>query len=299
MSNLPTVKQLQYLVVLEQHLHFGKSATACNVTQSAFSIAIKELETTLNISLVDRTNRSVVFTAIGKRVVEHSRNILQQLDNIVDITRAAQTPLTGELKLGVIPTIAPFIMPALAPALRKKFPANELIVWEEKTPLLHKLLLEGKLDLLLLALPHDLINSETYVIFSEPFRLAYHTDTSLVSPGTFSPETIANESILLLDDGHCMRDHALSACDIDAAEKISKFTAYGLHSLIEMVNQDLGVTFVPQMAIDSGLLKNTQITTEALPDNPTREIGLAWRKGSARDSEFLLLAEVIRESLNK
>ena len=298
MANLPTVKQLRYLVALEKHLHFGRAAEACFVTQSAFSVAIKDLEELLNTSLVDRTNRSVVFTSAGKLVAQQARLALFDIEGIVDIAKSVQEPLSGVLKMGVIPTIAPFLLPKILPKIRKKFPKLELYLKEEQTKKIHELLLEGELDLLLLALPFDLKNTETSSIFNDSFKLAYKKDTKLIDPVNFSPNKLNKDSILLLEDGHCLRDHALSACNLGRKAKISKFSASGLYSLIQMVDSDLGVTFIPQMAIDSGLLKNTKVKTKELKENSYREIGLAWRKSSVRKHEFELLADVILDSVN-
>ncbi len=299
MANLPTVKQLRYLIALEKHLHFGRAAEACFVTQSAFSVAIKDLEELLNVCLVDRTNRSVVFTSAGKLVAQQARLAIFDIEGIVDIAKSVQEPLSGVLKMGVIPTIAPFLLPKILPKIRKKFPNLELYLKEEQTKKIHELLLDGELDLLLLALPFDLKNTETTSIFNDPFKLAYRKDTTLIDPDNFSPNKLNKEAILLLEDGHCLRDHALSACSLGRKAKISKFSASGLYSLIQMVDSDLGVTFIPQMAIDSGLLKNTKVQTKVLKDKSYREIGLAWRKSSVRKHEFKLLADVIQECAGK
>lgn len=298
MINLPTVKQLRYLVALEKNLHFGRAAEACYVTQSAFSVAIKELETLLNTSLVDRTNRSVVFTSTGKLVAQQARLALFDLEGIVDIAKSVQEPLSGVLKMGVIPTIAPFLLPKILPKIRKRFPKLELYLKEEQTKKIHQLLLDGELDILLLALPFELANTESISIFNDPFKLAYKKGTTLINPESFIPNKLNNHSILLLEDGHCLRDHALSACNLKRKDKISKFSASSLYSLIQMVDNDLGVTFIPQMAIDSGLLKGTRVKTCDLKDSSFREIGLAWRKSSVKREEFKLLAGLIREYLN-
>lgn len=299
MINLPTVKQLRYLVALEKHLHFGHAAESCFVTQSAFSVAIKDLETLLNVSLVDRTNRSVVFTSVGKLVAQQARLAIFDMEGIVDIAKSVQEPLSGVLKMGVIPTIAPFLLPKILPKVRKKFPQLELYLIEEQTKKIHQLLLEGELDILLLALPVELKNTETVSIFNDPFKLAYKKGTTLINPDNFSPNKHNNDSIMLLEDGHCLREHALSACSLSKNGNISKFSASGLYSLIQMVDSDLGVTFIPQMAIDSGLLKNTKVQTKDLKDKSYREIGLAWRKSSVRKDEFGLLADVIQEVVGK
>ncbi|MDH3608913.1 MAG: LysR substrate-binding domain-containing protein [Gammaproteobacteria bacterium] len=299
MVNLPTVKQLRYLVALEKHLHFGRAAESCFVTQSAFSVAIKDLETLLNVSLVDRTNRSVVFTSAGKLVAQQARLAIFDMEGIVDIAKSVQEPLSGVLKMGVIPTIAPFLLPKILPKIRKSFPKLELYLIEEQTKKIHQLLLEGELDILLLALPFELMNTETISIFNDRFKLAYKKGTILIDPENFSPNRHNNDSIMLLEDGHCLRDHALSACSLGRKRNISKFSASGLYSLIQMVDSDLGVTFIPQMAIDSGLLKNTKVQTKDLKDKSYREIGLAWRKSSVRKQEFKLLADVIQKSVGK
>ena len=295
MINLPTVKQLRYLIALEKHLHFGKAAESCFVTQSAFSVAIKELETILNTSLVDRTNRSVVFTSTGTLVAQQARLAIFDLEGIIDIAKSNQEPLSGPLKMGVIPTIAPFLLPRILPTIRKRYPNLELYLKEEQTQRIHQMLLDGDLDILLLALPMNLINTESLSIFNDPFKLAYRKGTQLIDPDNFSPNKLNKESILLLEDGHCLRDHAMSACNLGKIEKISKFSASSLHSLIQMVDSDLGITFVPQMAVDSGLLKQTKVVTANLKEKSYREIGLVWRKSSVRKTEFALLADVIRD----
>ena len=295
MINLPTVKQLRYLIALEKHLHFGKAAESCFVTQSAFSVAIKELESILNTSLVDRTNRSVVFTSTGTLVAQQARLAIFDLEGIIDIAKSNQEPLSGPLKMGVIPTIAPFLLPRILPTIRKRYPKLELYLKEEQTQRIHQMLLDGDLDILLLALPMNLINTESLSIFNDPFKLAYRKGTELIDPDNFSPNKLNKESILLLEDGHCLRDHAMSACNLGKIEKISKFSASSLHSLIQMVDSDLGITFVPQMAVDSGLLKQTKVATADLKEKSYREIGLVWRKSSVRKTEFNLLADVIRD----
>ena len=295
MVNLPTVKQLRYLIALEKHLHFGRAAESCFVTQSAFSVAIKELESILNTSLVDRTNRSVVFTSTGTLVAQQARLAIFDLEGIVDIAKSHQEPLSGPLKLGVIPTIAPFLLPQILPAIRKRYPKLELYLKEEQTNRIHQLLLDGELDILLLALPMNLINTETVSIYNDPFKLAYRKGTNLIDPDNFSPNKLNEESILLLEDGHCLRDHAMSACNLSKKEKISKFSASSLYTLIQMVDSDLGITFVPQMAIDSGILKHTKVATTDLKDKSYREIGLAWRKSSVRKAEFNALVDTIRD----
>ena len=290
---LPTVKQLRYLVALEKHLHFGRAAESCLVTQSAFSVAIRELEVLLKVSLVDRTSRSVAFTSVGKLVAEQARLAIFDLEGIVDIAKSVQPPLSGVLKMGVIPTIAPFLLPKILPRLHTRFPRLELYLKEEQTRKLHTMLLEGDLDILLLALPADLVNTKKVTLFRDAFKLAYKRGTQLIDPENFIPSKLNQEAILLLEDGHCLHEHVLNACNLSYGGKVNRFSASSLYSLIQMVNSDLGVTFIPQLAIDGGLLENTDVRTQDLREDAYREIGLAWRKSSVRKHEFMLLADLI------
>ncbi len=293
--NLPTVKQLRYFVALDEYEHFGKAAEACFVSQSAFSVAIKELENLLDIRLVDRTNKTVTITGIGREVATRARLCLGQMEELVDMVRGSQQPLTGKLKLGVIPTIAPFLLPEVLPALRKDYPQLELFLTEDQSQRIYERLMDGELDLILLALPYALRNVEILPLFKDPFRLACRKDSKLVNPSHYALEKLPSESILLLEDGHCLRDHALDACTIRDLEQVSRFSASSLLTLVEMVDADLGITYLPQMAEGTALLKNTRVKTYALPDKSYREIGLAWRRGSARSEEFKLLGNYLTQ----
>jgi LysR family transcriptional regulator, hydrogen peroxide-inducible genes activator len=292
--HLPTVRQLRYFVMLEQLGHFSRAAEACFVSQSAFSVAIRDLERLLGVRLVERTNRRVTITPEGHEIATQARLCLRDLEGLVDIARERRRPLAGPLRLGVIPTIAPFLLPAALPRIRRRFPDLQLYIREGLTDALAAELLAGTLDLVLLALPHPLHNVEVMPLFRDRFLLACREDTRLVDPKHFSVNQLAPESILLLEEGHCMRDHALSACRLRNRAKLSRFAASSLHTLLEMVDGDLGVTFVPEMAVGSGLLKHTHIRTWPLRDESYRQIALAWRQSSARGKEFRQLGEIIR-----
>lgn len=295
MSHLPTTKQLRYFVALEQHGHFGKAAESCFVSQPAFSVAIKELENLLNIQLVDRTNKNVTITSLGRDVARQARVVLRDLEDLVDMAKGNQAPLTGQLKMGVIPTIAPFLLPSLLPALRESYPALRLYLKEDLTERVYERLMEGELDLILIALPYDLRNVTEMPLFDDHFFLAHHEQSRFSSMQTSdATENLPSDSILLLEDGHCLRDHALAACNIKHADKVSSITATSLLTLVQMVDADLGVTFLPEMAIQSPLLRNTHIQTEALEPNSYRQIGLVWRKASTRHKEFEMLGDFIR-----
>lgn len=293
--NLPTVKQLRYFVALVDEGHFGRAAAASFVSQSAFSTAIREFEQVLGVQLVDRTNRLVVITAKGQDVAVQARLVLRDLESLVELAEGQLEPLTGELRLGVIPTIAPFLLPTLLPTLRQRYSQLRLFLTEDQTDRLHARLLEGELDLVLLALPYELKNTETLALFEDRFLLACREGSTLVDPERYRFNRLDAESVLLLEDGHCLRDHALDACKIRSTEKLSRFSANSLLTLVEMVDADLGVTFLPEMARGSALLRNTRVKLFPLEKRSFRTIGLIWRKGSSRTEEFALLGDFITE----
>lgn len=294
--NLPTTKQLRYYVALVEWGHFGKAAEACFVSQSAFSVAIRELENLLDTQLVDRTNRNVTITAVGREVAAQARQVLKSLETLTEVAQGNQAPLAGKLQMGVIPTIAPFLLPKLLPALRHAFPLLELYLKEEITPRIHRLLMNGELDIVLLALPYELRNIESMTLFNDHFRLACRQSSRLVDPKHYQFDALDSESILLLEDGHCLRDHALSACRIRGLDKVSRFSASSLLTLIEMVDADLGITFLPEIAEGSPMLTGTSVKTYALDEKSYRQIALAWRQGSARADEFRQLGSFIRST---
>lgn len=291
--NLPSTRQLRYFAALAEHRHFGRAAAACFVSQSAFSLAIRELETLLGVRLVDRTNRRVTITALGQEVATQARLCLRDLEGLVELAQTERSPLAGPLRLGVIPTIAPFLLPRVLPRLRKALPKLRLFLHEGTTAEIHHKLLKGELDVLLLALPFELANAEVQALFRDGFRLACRRDTRLVDPRNYSYSRLDRDAILLLDDGHCLREHAIAACRLKNAEKVSPFAASSLLTLIEMVDADLGVTFLPEMAAGSALLKGTRVETYPLAERSYREIGLAWRQGSTRGAEFRQLGELL------
>jgi LysR family hydrogen peroxide-inducible transcriptional activator len=293
---LPTLKQLQYFLALTETGHFGRAAELCFVSQSAFSNAIQELESTLGAELVDRTNRNVTITATGKEVAVQARLVVADAESLVDIARGRDDPLTGELRLGVIPTIAPFVLPGVLPRLRKEYPELELLLTEDQTERIYSRLMDGELDVLLLALPWNMKGVEELPLFRDPFCLACREGTDRVDPDHYRFNRLDADSVLLLEDGHCLRDHALAACKIRGTEKVRRFGASSLLTLIEMVDADLGITFLPEMARDSTLLRNTRVRLYPIDERSYRTIGLVWRKGSRRVDEFRLLGEFFREN---
>lgn len=291
----PTVKQLRYFLSLCDTSHFGRAAQASCVSQSAFSTAIQDLETLLGTQLVDRTNRQVTITATGQEVATQARLCLRDIETLMQIAGQRQKPLSGDLRLGVIPTIAPFLLPRVLPALRRAYPDLRLFLTEDRTQRINEKLLAGDLDLLLLALPFELRSAEELPLFKDRFLLACREGTEHVDPEQYRFNRLDADSILLLEDGHCLRDHALAACKIRDTEKVSRFAASSVLTLVEMVDADLGITFLPEMAAKSALLRNTRVKLYPLKDDSYRSIGLAWRKGSGRVEEFRLLGEFLKE----
>lgn len=292
--NLPTVKQLRYFVALATHEHFGKAAEACFVSQSAFSTAIRELEITLEVQLVDRTNKNVTVTHVGQQIAAEARHCIRAIENLVELARSNQSPLTGELRVGVIPTIAPFLLPRVLPKLRQQFPQLRLYLTEDITQRVYEKLMNGELDLIIIALPYALRNVELHTLFRDRFLLACRADTQHTTPTAYTFESLPAESILLLEDGHCLRDHTLSACHLQDMDKVSRFTASSLLTLVQMVDADLGISYLPEMVQGSPLLAGTNVNLWALAEDHYREIGLAWRRGSARETEFVQLGQFIQ-----
>lgn len=290
----PTIKQLRYFVSLCDEEHFGRAASASFVSQSAFSAAIQDLETALDVQLVDRTNRQVTITGIGQEIESQARLCLQDVEALVEMAGRRRTPLSGPLRLGIIPTIAPFLLPALLPPLRKAYPDLRLYLTEDQTDRVHAKLLDGDLDVLVVALPYELRSVEKMSLFRDRFCLAARHGTKVVDPNNYRFNRLQSDSVLLLEDGHCLREHALAACKIRNTEKVSRFAASSLLTLVEMVDADLGITFLPEIARGSSILKNTRVKMYPLDGKSYRTIGLAWRKGSARRDEFEMLGEFIR-----
>ena len=295
LTHLPTFKQLRYFVALAEQKHFGRAAAQCFVSQSAFSIAIQELEALLDANLVDRTNRKVTITATGREIAVLAKLCLQDLTTLVEVARGKSRPLQGPLHLGIIPTIAPFLLPRVLPALRTSFPELKLFLHEDVTERLHEQLTEGSLDVVVLALPYDLAGVESMELFTDRFLLAARDDTTLVDPKNYRFNRLHAGSVLLLREGHCLREHAIDACKLRNTRKLNRFSAASLLTLIEMVDADLGVTFLPEMAVGSAMLQNTHVKTYPLSDKSYRTIALVWRRGSSRAQEFQSLGQFLAD----
>jgi LysR family hydrogen peroxide-inducible transcriptional activator len=293
--HFPTIKQLQYLVALRQHGHFGKAAESCFVTQSTLSAGLRELENLLGVTLVERTRRVVRFTPLGEKIADKAVRLLRESDELTDLARAEGQPLQGELRMGVIPTIAPFLLPAMLPRLRNQWPNLKLFLREETSQAACDALQRGQLDCVLLALPYSCGNIDKANLFDDRLFVAYPKGEA---PGDrlVDPSTIDEARLLMLEDGHCLKDHALSACNRPEMRAEAAMMGTSLHTLVQMVDNGLGVTFVPAMAIEAGILEGTAVEARPLKsDHGFRRIALVWRRSSPREEEFLLLAEALRQ----
>ncbi|KEO86748.1 MAG: LysR substrate-binding domain-containing protein [Erythrobacter sp.] len=292
---LPTIKQLQYLVSLHEHGHFGRAADASFVSQSTLSAGIRELESLLGVTLVERSRRVVRFTSLGEQVVAKANRLLREAEELADLVQAAGKPLSGQLRMSVIPTIAPFMLPRILPRLKNERPDLQLMLREETSQDAVESLQHGRVDCVLLALPFDTGEVEVEHIADDRLFVAFPKDDPRDPPATIPPDMIDQGRLLLLEDGHCLRDHALAACNRSELRDSASMIGTSLHTLVQLVDNDLGLTMLPEMALNAGILNGTEVVARPV-DSPTakREIVLVWRKNSPREADFRLLAEELR-----
>lgn len=292
--HLPTIKQLQYLVALRRFGHFGRAADACFVTQSTLSAGLRELETLLGLTLVERTRRVVRFTALGEKIADKALKVLRETEELAEMARAQGRPLHGELRMGVIPTIAPFLLPTMLPRLREQWPELKLYLREETSSSACEALHRGQLDCVLLALPFACGDVDSTPLFDDPLFVAFPRGEAPAARSIDAAD-VDEKRLLLLEDGHCLKDHALSACNRPELRAHAAMMGTSLHTLVQMVDNGLGVTFVPGMAIEAGILSRTGIEARPLrSEHPCRSIALIWRRSSPRESEFQMLAASLR-----
>lgn len=291
----PTLKQLQYLVALHAHGHFGRAAEGCFVSQSTLSAGLRDLEALLGVVLVERTKRNVRFTPLGNAVVAKAHRILREAEELSDLIHTSALPLSGEVRMSVIPTIAPFLLPRMLPRLRRERPLLKLFLREEASAHAIESLQYGRADCVLLALPFACGEVEKETIELDALFVAFPKDDPRDPPLEISPEMIDENRLLLLEDGHCLRDHALAACNRPELRASATMIGTSLHTLVQMVDNGLGLTMLPEMALDAGILNGTNVVARPLKShNANREIALVWRKNSPRSEEFRMLAEELR-----
>jgi LysR family transcriptional regulator, hydrogen peroxide-inducible genes activator len=296
MLNLPSVRHLRHLTALYDHGHFGRAAETCHVTQSAFSTSIKELESVVQGTLVDRSKRRVVLTPLGIETVARARKIVKELEDLVNFTAASREPLSGTLRMGAIPTVGPYLLPRVLPRLRSSYNRLKLYLVEDDPERLIEAMHHGQLDVVLLALPYNCGAVETVILFEDPFVLGLPRTHPLAKEDRVNPQRLLGEELLLLKEGHCLRDHALSVCHFADRHLTERFEATSLTTLVQMVDNGLGITLLPTLAVNAGLLSGTNmVTRQLLTNEPARKIGLVWRRGTGRQEEFRLLAKELAE----
>ncbi|WP_051531378.1 hydrogen peroxide-inducible genes activator [Sphingomonas sp. URHD0057] len=295
----PTIKQLQYLVALREHGHFGRAAEACYVTQSTLSAGLRELETLLGVTLVERTRRVVRFTALGEKIADKAVRVLRESEELAELARAEGQPLHGELRMGVIPTIAPFLLPAMLPKLRREWPSLRLYLREETSQAACEALHRGLLDCVLLALPYACGDVDFALLFDDPLFVAFPRGEAPAG-SVIDVSQIDETRLLLLEDGHCLKDHALSACNRPDLRAHASMMGTSLHTLVQMVDNGLGMTFIPAMAIEAGILDGTEVDAKPLrSDHGSRQIALLWRPSSPRENEFRMLAAALQRIIRE
>ena len=294
---LPSLKQLQYLVALAEQLNFTRAAESCFVTQSTLSAGLKELESVLGAQLVERDRQTVLITPVGQEVAQRARSILSATQDMVELAAETAHPMTGKLRLGIIPTIAPFLLPHALPLLRGRYPDLRLALREDLTANLLLRLEDGQLDFALIALPYETGNLIVEPLFDDDLWIVGRKDDPEVKPKAVIPTPALSDRLLLLEEGHCLRDHALYACGSSARQTSGMIEATSLLTLIQMVESGLGIGLVPRMAVINGLADSPGLAARPLNKPcPTRTIALVTRRSSFRKMELQALSEVIRLS---
>ena len=291
-----TVKQLKYLCAVADYQHFTKAAEASFVTQSTLSAAINELEAQLGVKVFERNKRSVLSTPLGEKILVQARIILGDVEDLLSLAKDFKAPLSSELRLGVIPTVGPFFLPPLLSDLRSQFINLKLYLKEEMSARLLTQLQDGSLDLIILALPFELPNMEVVTLMTDEFCVCLPPGHRLSDSESIRHDELVGESLLLLEEGHCLRDHALDACNLEITDSHVVYEGNSLHTLVQMVANNLGITLLPAMAVDADILADTGLQLRPFASNTVnRKIGMAWRKTDPRRDEFILLAEFIRK----
>lgn len=300
MTALPSLKQLRYLLALAEHLHFTRAAEACFVSQSTLSTGLKELESTLGVQLVERDKQTVALTPIGAEVVQRAGRVLASTEDLSDFVADAARPMQRQLRLGVIPTIAPFVLPTVMPMLRLKYPRLQLALREDLTANLLARLRNRQLDFALIALPYETEDLRVLKLYQDKFWLVGLESDRSISGKSIQISSQWAERLLLLEEGHCLRDHALQACSATEVASVNGMEATSLLTLVQMVASGLGVALLPELAVQSGLLGGSSLKARPLAaPAPVRTIALVTRPTSARMVEFEAIAEIISASKGK
>ena len=284
------LRDLRYLVAVAEHRHFGRAAAACFVSQPTLSTQLKKLEETLGVTLIERTNRQVMLTPVGASIVEHAQRVLGEVDRLVGVAEEHRDPLGGDFRLGIIPTVAPYLLPRILAPVREALPNLKIQLTEAQTAVIARMLREGELDAVILALPLGEDNMAEAVLYREPFYLAVSHRHAKANRDSVSVRDLDGEQVLLLEDGHCLRDQALEVCKSHNAVENTNFRATSLETLRQMVAANVGITLMPELAV-SARAAGVSYIPFAGPNPPFRTIGIAWRTSSPR---LALLEEMTR-----
>lgn len=294
-----TLKQLRYFDALSRELHFGRAAEVCSVTQPALSMQISELEQALGLPLVERTRTGIRLTVEGEEISRRVSRILADVRELVSFAQHSKHILTGALHLGVIPSIAPYILPPLLPLIKKEYPELEIHMRETQTTHLVNELLDGKLDVLLLALPIRHQDLEEYKLFKDNFYLALPQDRKISGKVRATKEMIENEKLLLLEEGHCLRDQALAYCNLKQVDAVNTFGASSLSTIVEMVAAGLGITLLPELSIAMEERGRSLTILRFADPEPSRSVGLVWRVSSSRKEDYKELGRLVINAWQK
>lgn len=289
----PNLKHLYYLVTLHQEQHFHRAAQRCNVSQSTLSTAIQNLEEQFGSQLLEREHKTFVFTKLGLDLVERSKVLLQSADELVEFAQNAGDWQKGKLSVGVIPTIAPFLFEEMIGAFKTFLPSIQLELQEDTTDNLLVQLTDGRMDLLILALPMETPGCKQMILGHDPFHLIAHRDMVSALPQPVDISKLPKKSIFLLQQEHCMTGHAVSACNIKHSEQVSSLAASSLYTLVKLANSKLGYTFLPELALNQNILEHTQLQALDAEKQAFREIGLVWRNGTTRMRLFRRVGEIL------
>ncbi len=290
----PSLRQLEYFAALSEHLNFRAAATACYVTQPALSGQIAQMETLLNVRLFERDKRQVRLTDEGAKLLPVAKEVLAKATELVDLAGSFGAPLTGRLRIGAIPTVGPYLLPRVLPLVRETYPKLRIFLREDMTPNLLAQLADGELDVLLLDIDVDLGDVVKHALFSDPFLVAVRDDDELAGESEVQISSLAEREILLLQEGHCLRDQTLPLCERAGGAEVPGFRASSLSTIVQMVAGGLGITLVPELAIEREIDSTPGLVTASFgADGPGRTIGLAWRKTSAHGEEYQTLGDTI------
>jgi LysR family transcriptional regulator, hydrogen peroxide-inducible genes activator len=298
MNRWPSLKQLHYLVALAECQNFNRAAKQCFVSQSTLSTGIQTLEELFGVQLIERDHKSFIMTVVGLEVVERARRILSQTQDMMDLATLQGGVMSGTLRLGCIPTIAPFLLSELVNRSSLNYPDLQLLLREDTSANLLLQLEAGELDLLVLALPYELRGLHSRIVGHDPFKLVVHRNLAQTLSMPLDYRLLPEDSIFLLEQEHCLTGHALAACHLADRSKINPFAATSLYTLIQMVSARAGATFLPQMAINSGLLEQTELVAlSPTVEGASREIGLVWRPSTTRVETFYAFGDLVAECI--